>query len=145
MSDDKPSLDELTELQHHGVKGMRWGVRSKRSYPSGKEIRTARRNVQARRAQMTGNRIATGVRAVQGNKKAVASLKTQHKDMKMSFLKSPDRVTALKMTKGESAALAILAIHPALTAPVLGRIAVGEGVARTIQSRQSRGVYDKKK
>lgn len=25
--DDKPSLDELTVLEHHGVKGMRWGVR----------------------------------------------------------------------------------------------------------------------
>lgn len=25
--DNKPSLDELTVLEHHGVKGMRWGVR----------------------------------------------------------------------------------------------------------------------
>lgn len=28
---EKPSLDELTELVHHGVKGMRWGVRSRSS------------------------------------------------------------------------------------------------------------------
>jgi hypothetical protein len=27
IDEDKPSLDELTVLEHHGVKGMRWGVR----------------------------------------------------------------------------------------------------------------------
>ena len=27
MNGEKPSLDSLTELTHHGVKGMRWGVK----------------------------------------------------------------------------------------------------------------------
>lgn len=39
MLKEKPSLAELTELQHHGVKGMRWGVRS-RSSGGGGVLRT---------------------------------------------------------------------------------------------------------
>lgn len=35
MINDKPSLDKLTVLEHHGVKGMRWGVRKASSISSG--------------------------------------------------------------------------------------------------------------
>jgi len=35
MIEDKPSLDELTVLEHHGVKGMRWGVRKASSAVTG--------------------------------------------------------------------------------------------------------------
>lgn len=135
----------LDELEHHGVKGMHWGVRSKSSYPSGKTIRTARREVSAHQAALFGNRIATGVRTVQGNKKAVGQLKAAHKEIKLSLLKSPDRVTALKLTKGETAVLAVLALHPALTPVVVANVASREVGARVISSRQRRGVYDKKK
>lgn len=43
---DKPSLDELVVLEHHGVKGMRWGVRKDRESSSssgGSDHKTAKR------------------------------------------------------------------------------------------------------
>lgn len=128
MLKEKPSLDELTELQHHGIKGMKWGVRSRpvggslRPGRATGEIRVARRNVKAAAKASRKEKI----KFVKGQ----SSMAKVH-EMKLAFLMHPDRATAHRLTRGETAALAVLG------AP--GLIGASQINSRLITSRQAQG------
>ena len=89
-------------LAHYGVKGMKWG---KRKVASSEIIDARARN--ASRVRQISNQIdktnlATGAQ----QKKEGAKLAK----MQASYLKNPDRATALRMTTGEKAVLGVLAV-----------------------------------
>jgi hypothetical protein len=141
MNHDKPPLDQAL-LEHHGIKGMKWGVR-KAGAPSNSDIHGARTRLLTQRSKVSKQRRKAVTETVKRSSKAPAA-RAKLKDMKKSLLKNPDRVTALHMTNGEAAAHAILLAHP-LTAPgVVGGVVTREVVARTIARRQAKGSYDKK-
>jgi hypothetical protein len=81
----KPETPEelLNSLQHHGVKGMRWGVRKAR--PSRSEILGARQRQARREDDATNPKLSTAKRA-----KALKEFDTNE-----------DRITALRLTRGE--------------------------------------------
>jgi len=123
-----PSFDEL---KHFGIKGMQWGVRNKPTAGRGftlkpgrstGEIRVARRNVRA-----------AGRASVKEKAKFVvgkSSMKQVH-EKKLAYLMNPDRATAARLTRGETAVLAALA-QP-------GLIGVSQINSRLITSRQAEG------
>lgn len=116
---EKPSLEEL---QHFGVKGMKWGVHKthgthefhrKFNTPEKRatEIKRARRSVAKSKA-----------------KAEKAKGTPQAKKFKDLHLKNPDRATALRMTKGEKWVHGIL--YAAVPLPV---VPVAIGTAATIR------------
>lgn len=138
MIEDKPTLDDQL-LEHHGVKGMRWGQRKAR--PSDHKIRTARINVTAQQARVF-NQGAKATAATVGRKPGAAKERAKYKDMNASYLKNPDRVTSLYMTRGERAAHAALLLTPA--APIaaqriVGTVVARKGVERAQAARAARG------
>lgn len=139
IHEEKPPLDELV---HHGVKGMKWGVR-KGSYPSTSEIHGARNRLQKQQNKISKQRRKVVKETIKRSSKAPVA-RAKLKDMKKSMLKNPDRVTALHMTNGEAALHALLLSHP-ITAPgVVTNVAAREIAARTVQRRQAKRAYDKK-
>lgn len=127
-------------LVHHGVKGMKWGVQ--KGHPSRAEIKTARRNVRNQGMALDAQRFKA-ISSTAKRKPGAAYQRGKLKDMKKDFLKNPDRVTALHLTKGEQVAAALFAVSGA-GAPVAGHLIGREVAARTIQRRQAKGHYDKK-
>lgn len=120
-----PSFDEL---KHFGIKGMQWGVRNRPTGGSLKpgratgEIRVARRNVRA-----------AGRASIKEKAKFVvgkSSMKQVH-EKKLTFLMNPDRATAARLTRGETAVVALLG-SPAL-------LGVSQINSRIITSRQAEG------
>lgn len=130
--EDKPSLEDA--IAHSGVKGMKWGVRKK---PTAHDIRTARRSVDQQRDNIKVQKKQVKQLA-KGSKERTAGEK-KLSDMKTSFLKNPDRVTAMRLTKGE-AAVTILFSSPLGSAASIGAIAARR---RSIAKKQARGAYDK--
>lgn len=119
----KPSLEDA--LEHHGVKGQKWGVRraeklhaqgqklqAKASNPKNSnrknknlQIKLARNNVAARSHEINQlSRAADKAKTPQERRKydAMAAKKTA------SLLNHPDSITATRMTTGEKVASAIL-------------------------------------
>ncbi|SRR5213080_4290958 len=130
LHQDKPDLDD-TLLEHFGIKGMRWGVRKAPAAGRGftlkpgrstGEVRVARRNVRA-----------VGRASMKEKAKFVVGKSSMEKvhEKKLTFLMHPDRSTAARLTRGETAALAILG-QPAL-------IGVTQLNSRLIESRQREG------
>jgi hypothetical protein len=141
LHEEKPSLEEV--LEHHGIKGMKWGVR-KAGAPSNSDIHGARQRILNQQTKI-GRQRRKAVKATVTRSSKAPKERAKLKDMKKTLLKNPDRVTALHMTNGEAAAHALLLAHP-MTAPgAVTSVASREVAARVIRSKQARGSYDKKK
>lgn len=129
MNEVNPSLDAT--LEHFGVKGMQWGVRNRPTAGRGftlkpgkstGEIRVARRNVRAAAKASRQEKI----KFIQGK----SSMEKVH-EKKLDFLMNPDRATAARLTRGETAVVALLG-SPAT-------LAVSQINSRLITSRQKEG------
>ena len=142
-------------LEHYGVPGMRWGHR-KLVRAGGDNTRAAKTFAQktsvvdVKRAR---NRVAQNKAKVQGQKltykqakkaarktengKAIAKRElAKYKDMKKKALRSPDRATALRLTRGEKTGAAIAFNYFTIAAaPVLGRVAY----RKMLESKAVRG------
>lgn len=132
MLPDKPGLDEL---EHFGVKGMKWGVRNKPQAGRGftlkpgkstGEIRVARRNVRAAAKASRHEK----VQFIKGK----SSMDKVHQK-KLEFLMHPDRPTAARLTRGETATIAILGMGVG----GLGALGASQANSRLIKSRQQEG------
>lgn len=146
MLPDKPSLDEL---EHFGVKGMRWGVHRQttvvtgpngrpvgygKNRPTKSDIKTARRNVTIQGRQLAKARVKYAKAVVTQDHQSQA-----HQNLsktKAAFLNNPDRITALKMTKGETALHAILFATGVGTVPVVTSVVAREVQGRRIAKKQ---------
>lgn len=120
-------------MAHHGVKGMKWGVRKKRgAHPSKTEIRTARKNVNKEKSAIRGQKAVVRSRKTkEGRQRQQAKLA----DMKAAHLRNPDRETAMKLTKGETAVAALLLLHPR-TAPTAAAALITNEVGARVARRQ---------
>ena len=129
-----PPMEEA--LAHYGVKGMKWGVRkASGSRPSGKDIKSARKNVAAGekdiRSQKRVVRKTKDPAAKEAEKAKLGKMKDAHR-------KNPNRLTALHMTKGEQAVNAILALNGQgkfVTANLLSREIEAQITKREIKSK----------
>lgn len=127
------AFDDVDDfLEHFGVKGMKWGVR--RDKPSTNAIISARTRVAGRQRQLQSQ--ADKLNLATSEKSRNKEAKTFAK-MEADFLKSPDRVTAARMTRGEKYILGFLAVGvPGVgTAAAAGAVA-GRTVARKAVERQ---------
>lgn len=137
----KPSLSDLA---HFGVKGMKWGVRKA---PTTEQIKGARRRLDKDLVDLGEQRQQIKSAKKSGDVQRVAREKKKFADMHKSFLKNPDRPTAMRMTRGEQAAL--LAIGTVM-APGAGtvtaavRIGAQTTASRIVEKRQKAGYYDNK-
>lgn len=122
MIPEKPSLEDM--IEHHGVKGQKWGV--KKAKPSSSDIQGARARIGSQTRQINSQidrlNLSTGKTADKEAKKL--------SDMHASFLRNPDRATALRLTRGEKAALSILALVPGPGTVAAGVVAGSRVAAR---------------
>ena len=133
---EKPGLEDT--IEHYGVLGMKWG--KTRARANGTQIRAARRRVSNQINGLGDQR--DKVKAAKGTSKETSE-KNKLNKMKTDFLKNPDRVVAARLTRGEKAAILILA-GPA--APFsIGAIAGSSAASRRIEQKQAQGAYNKKK
>jgi len=129
-------------FEHHGVMGMKWGKHKAATKPTTSDIKKARQHVQSQHRALQN----------QEDKIVLAKSKTQadsatkkFHEMNASYLKNPDRATALRLTNGEKAA----ALALSLAIPGFG-IGAGAGsgariaARKTIEKRQASGYYDQK-
>lgn len=132
ISVEKPgSPSEI--LEHTGVKGMKWGVRNQRGptqssrkfgakFPTGKS-----RAMEIRRA-----RAAQQVRAVKFHNSPKGS--PQREAARKAFLKHPDRVTAMRMTRGEKVVFSIIGVG---SAPTGFGVGMGIGTVGVVAARRN--------
>jgi hypothetical protein len=131
--------DSLEDLAHVGVLGMKWGHRKK---GTGTTIRAARRNVGHLR-----DTIDTQKNIVKSTEKGSKQHDVETKklsNIKVDYLRNPDRVIAARMTRGEKAA-ALIFSSLTLTLPVaLAGVAGTSARSRRIERKQDTGAYTKK-
>lgn len=141
VSVEKPGTP--AELNHHGVLGMKWGVSSRSS-----ASRAFARKNPSSRSKAVDIRRARAAQHVKLTKYADQKLGSpERKSAKLVYLKSPDRATSLRMTRGEKVVTGILAVGTA--APTLGVAPAVIGLATTgrfaerkfIERKQARGGY----
>lgn len=120
---------DMEDLEHHGVKGMHWGQR--RARPSSSDIKSARKRLDSSLSSFQRQDDKTNASKGKEHDKNAATLAK----MEASFLKNPDRATALRMTKGEKALTAILtvAVPPAGLAVVGVRVGARKAVERSVR------------
>jgi hypothetical protein len=125
-------------LEHHGVKGQKWGVRSNKSTSFRKQFPTSKeRTVEIKRARAT---------TLKSERKIMEEPSKAKRDkLYASYLKNPDRATALRMTRGEKFAVSILAVGlpgPG-TAAAIGytgtTVAMRKGTEAAIRRRVRKG------
>ena len=117
--EDKPSLEELA---HHGVKGMKWGVRRQMRRERNQQIKTARRNISAKQHELHDiQRRANKTKSASERAKldALSSKKAAE------LFNHPDQVTAARLTSGEKFTTALL----------IGGSAAVIGTSRAVGSR----------
>jgi hypothetical protein len=123
-------------LEHHGIKGMKWGRRTGGSSSGGKSKPRGRE-----RSRQFAAKYHTGAARSKEIQRARArdlkryidytteKDKTKRAKLKKVYLDHPDRATALRTTRGEKVAVGILA-GAVVTAPIAVGIGAGLG-ART--------------
>jgi hypothetical protein len=144
LGQDKPSL---TDLQHYGVLGMKWG---KRKSASTGEIRIARGQVAAKKQAIRKQEVKTQ-RTASGSKARAEGLK-KLSAMKVDFLKDPDRVISARMTRGGKFLAAGLGLSGTVllggallpVAAAGAAIAVTSARSRRIEQKQDKNKYGKK-
>jgi hypothetical protein len=130
-------------LHHYGVKGMKWGVTRA---PSGKQIRAARYRVDRKRQGLKDQLHNVSEAHKSGDKARLDRETAAFLSMNKSFLKNPDRATAMRITRGEKA---LLLIAGTVAAPGIGTAAAAtkigaSSVARkVVEKRQRTGYYDR--
>jgi hypothetical protein len=138
IDDDKPSLEEL---RHFGVLGMKWG--KNRVKASSDEIRVARANV-FKQQTMLESHAKKVLRTTKGNTPERAAGKEKLAEMRMDFLKNPDRVIAARLTRGEKAVTAMFALTGVGVVVPVAAIAGTSAHSRRIERKQDLGKFDKK-
>jgi hypothetical protein len=119
-----------SELVHHGVKGMKWGVhrQSKRAFKS--EHPTAKSRMDAiHRARAANNERRRKFEAERDPVK--------RNQLKAEFLNHPDHVTALRLTRGEKFLAVGLGLTMAPTIPLAVDIGATVAVRRSREKRQA--------
>jgi hypothetical protein len=119
---DKPGTPAEI-LEHHGVKGQKWGVRQKfrsenpTSSDKKKAIRSARSRQDTRADTMRSRSLS----------------KSDRQKAKSVYLKNPDRATSLRLTRGEKVVIGLLT----------GGVGLGGiyGFRRHVERKQARGGY----
>lgn len=138
VGQEKPSLEDLS---HFGVKGMQWGVRKK---VTGAEIKGARRRLAKQSKAYRKERRMVDKTAKGSSARKLGEKKLE--EMHRAYLKNPDRVTALRLTKGEKAVQLLFTpltgIGIATSAAALGGSAIA---SRRVAYKQATGAYDKTK
>lgn len=120
-------------LAHYGVKGMRWGVRKK---VTAADIADARINLASKQLKVA--KAQQKVKATQRGTVERAKAVAKREEAKKEFLKDPDRVNAMRFTRGETVAIALLGGPVGLTV-----IASQAAQVRTVARKQAKGAYDK--
>ena len=147
ITESKPGSPEEV-LAHFGKKGMKWGVR--RTPPSGsRSAVTSKFNKKnpSSGAKADAIRLARAKSNVNFQKayKVKRGTKAERKAAKLTYLKSPDRATALRMTRGEKVVTGILAgvFAPTIIVPVAAGVGAGGQYAfrRHVEKKQARGGY----
>jgi hypothetical protein len=119
MNEVNPSLEEY--LEHHGVKGMKWGVRRQQRRERNAQIKTARKNVRAKEDEI----IALDRKARKSKSASERARLDKISTKKASDLfNSPDHTTAARLTSGEKWTKAIL----------IGTVITAGGAAGAVRS-----------
>jgi len=112
-------------LEHHGVKGQKWGVRKHAtSAERTRSIRLARAETFKQRE----------------NFKTLPRGSAERKKAKEVFLRNPDRATALRFTRGEKIVVAIMAGVPVTTIPTAVLLGTQFTARKVIERKQAKNV-----
>lgn len=132
-----PDMDIKDALKHYGVKGMKWGKTKVK--PTTDEIKTARGAIAEKKwaLEKQGNKMK---RAGKNTREAE---RAKYEEMKMDFLKDPDRVTASRLTTGQKVVGGVLAYSGVATVPILAYAGGRKAANLTIAKRQREGYYDR--
>jgi hypothetical protein len=121
-------------LEHHGTKGMRWGVRKSSREFAGKFPRSRDRTTEIARAR------ASVAKTGQAHKQEKDP--TKRKELKEIHLNNPDRATAYRMTRGEKIVAGLFAtvLSPTLLVPAVEGVGIGAtyAVRRRAEKRQNK-------
>jgi hypothetical protein len=135
---EKPSLEDLS---HFGVKGMRWGVRKK---VAGYEIKDARKRLgkESKAYRVERRKVDKLAKGSTSRKLGEKKLERMHR----AYLKNPDRVTAMRLTRGEKIAPVLFTAPTGIGIATTAAAIAGTSIAsRRIQYKQETGAYNKVK
>jgi hypothetical protein len=130
LGQEKPRLDDL---QHFGVKGMKWGVRKQ---ASAADIKGARKRFGRRVDDFhdAGKQLRKTTK--RGSAQRAAGQKKLAKT-RMSLLNDPDRATSFRMTRGEKWLIASIGAVGTVATAGAAPAVVGAGIiaGRSLASR----------
>jgi len=145
--DDKPDLPTEEEaLAHYGVLGMKWG--KTRAKATTAQIKLARKNRDEQGTKLGDEHLK--LEAMGKNDKGRRAQERKVANMQTAYLKNPDRVTAVRLTRGEKAAVTLFTLmsaNPVGAPAAIANVAVAVGssaASRRIEYKQDKGAYDKK-